>query len=109
MTAKRLAAMRERVTLEEAVAVADGGGGSMVSWVAVAEVWAAIRPRTGSEVVDAGGIGGRVTHEVTIRYRDGVTAQRRLRMGSRIFDIKAVIDEGEAHRFLTCLVEERVP
>jgi len=103
-----LAAMRERVVLEEPVAVADGAGGSIVSWVEVAEVWAAIRPRGANEGVDAGGIGGRVTHDITIRFRDGVVAPRRFRIGARLFDIKSVIDVENAHRFLKCLVEERV-
>jgi len=103
-----LAAMRERVALEEPVAVADGAGGSIVSWVEVAELWAAIRPRAGGEGVEAGGISGRVTHDITIRFRDGVVAPQRFRQGARLFDIKAVIDVENAHRFLKCLVEEGV-
>jgi SPP1 family predicted phage head-tail adaptor len=74
----------------------------------VAEIWAAVRPRAGSEGVEAGGIGGRVTHDITIRFREGIVAPRRFRMGARIFDIKAVIDVENAHRFLRCVVEERV-
>ncbi len=108
MSAVTLAAMRERVALEEPVAVADGAGGSIVAWVEVAEVWAAVRPRSGSEGAEAGGLGGRVTHDITIRFREGIVAPRRFRMGARIFDIKAVIDVENAHRFLRCVVEERV-
>lgn len=109
MNTPSIAAMRQRLALEEATAVADGAGGSVVSWVLVADVWAAIHPRSGLERVIAGGIEGRVTHEITIRHRAGVAPQRRFRLGTRIFDIKAVIDPEEAHRFLICLVEERVP
>lgn len=109
MTHMTLAAMRQRLALEAPVAAADGAGGSIVSWVLIAEVWAAIHPRSGHERVETGRIEGHVTHEITIRYRDGVTSPQRLRLGARIFDIKSVIDAEEAHRFLTCLVEERVP
>ena len=108
MSKKSIAAMRQRIALEEATVAADGAGGSIVSWVLVAEVWAAIHPRSGVERVEAGGIEGRVTHEITIRHRAGVVPQRRFRLGARIFDIKTVIDVEEAHRFLVCLVEERV-
>lgn len=108
MSKKSIAAMRQRIALEEATAAADGAGGSIVSWVLVAEVWAAIHPRSGAERVEAGGIEGRVTHEITIRHRPGVVPQWRFRLGARIFDIKTVIDVEEAHRFLICLVEERV-
>ena len=109
MRSKTLAAMRHRLALEDTVSVPDGAGGSMSSWAHVSDVWAGIRPLSGSEVSDAGGLAGRVSHEITVRYRAGVAPPQRFRMGSRIFDIKAVIDEREAHRFLICLVEERVP
>jgi SPP1 family predicted phage head-tail adaptor len=108
MNKTSVAAMRQRLTLEEVTAVADGAGGSIVSWVLVAEVWAAIHPRSGVERVAAGGIEVRVTHEITIRHRPGVVPQQRFRLGARIFDIKTVIDVDEAHRFLVCLVEEPV-
>jgi SPP1 family predicted phage head-tail adaptor len=101
--------MRQRIALEDCVCAPDGAGGSVATWVQVAEVWAAIRPRGAREVLEAGGIAGRVSHEITLRYRAGVGPPQRFRMGARIFDIKGVIDEEEAHRFLTCLVEERVP
>lgn len=109
MSPATLGAMRHRLALEETVSVPDGAGGSISSWAHVSDVWAGIRPRSGSEVTDAGGLAGRVSHEITIRYRAGVGPPQRFRLGSRIFDIKAVIDELEAHRFLICLVEERVP
>ncbi|MCU0955092.1 MAG: phage head closure protein [Hyphomicrobium sp.] len=109
MSPTTLAAMRHRLALESMVPVPDGAGGSISSWAHVSPVWARIRPLSGSEVSDAGGLAGRVSHEITIRYRDDVAPPQRFRLGSRIFDIKAVIDEREAHRFLICLVEERVP
>ena len=71
---------------------AEGGGG----------------PRVGRETAEAGGLMGRVTHAITIRNRPDVTPRQRFRMDARVFDIISVIDTDEAHRFLTCLVEERL-
>ncbi len=101
--------MRHRVVIEEAVPDPDGGGGAVVAWGFVAEVWAAIRPLSGSESAEAQGLTGRITHEVIVRRRAGLGPHLRLKFDQRIFDIKSVIDIAEARRFQRCLVEERVP
>jgi SPP1 family predicted phage head-tail adaptor len=99
--------LRHRLVLEEAERVSDGGGGFTETWVAVATVWAALQPNGGSEAVDSGRLAGRVSHTVLLRYRTGVTPAMRLRKGTRIFHILAVIDEDERRRRLRCLCEER--
>lgn len=100
--------LRHRMQLEAPVRTDDGAGGAAVSWALEAEVWGAMRPLAGSEIVDADRLAGRVTHEIWIRYRAGVTPQMRLVLGTRPFDIRTVLDEEERHRWLRCLVEERV-
>jgi SPP1 family predicted phage head-tail adaptor len=100
--------MRHRLQLEAALETADGGGGVTRTWALAAEVWAALKPLAGDERVEADGVHGRVSHEVWIRYRAGVLADMRFRLGARVFEIRSVIDTGERHRFLRCMVEERV-
>jgi SPP1 family predicted phage head-tail adaptor len=95
------------LTLEELNRVADDGGGFTESWVAVATVFADLRPISGSERVDADRLTGSVTHDVVLRYRAGVVPAMRFREGTRIFQIVAVIDVDEQHRWLQCLCEER--
>lgn len=101
--------MRHRMSLQAPLESADGGGGVTRTWALVAEVWGAIRPAAGSESVEADGLRGRVSHEIWIRHRSGVTPEKRFALGTRIFEIRSVIDSGERHRFLRCMVEERVP
>lgn len=101
--------LRHRLALQAPMASADGGGGVMQTWSLVAEVWAALRPSSGSEAFEADGLKGRVSHEIWIRHRSGVGPEMRFVLGTRIFEIRAVIDTGERHRFLRCLAEERVP
>lgn len=108
MTTTKLGPMRHRLALEDATATPDGGGGASVTWSLVAEVWAALTPLSGREGVEADGLQGRVTHEIVLRHRAGISPRQRFRMGARVFDIKAVIDIGERHRFLRCLTEERI-
>lgn len=99
--------LRDRLTLQAPVRVPDGAGGVSVNWESAADVWGAVRPIGGREIVDGEGLSARVTHEIWIRFRDGLTSEMRFRLDARLFDIRAVIDAGSRHRFLRCLVEER--
>lgn len=108
MTDIRIGDLRHLMRLEAVSRVEDGGGGASETWGQVAEVWAALRPMTGSEIVEAHRLAGRVTHEVVIRHRVGVEPSMRFVLGARVFDIKAAINVSERGRWLRCLVVERV-
>lgn len=101
--------LRHRLALQAPIESEDGGGGVTRTWALIAEVWGAIRPLSGNESVEADGLRGRVSHEIWIRYRAGVVPEMRFALGARVFEIRAAIDNGERHRFLRCLVEERIP
>jgi len=103
----RIGDLRQRLVLEQSSRVADGGGGASESWDELAQVWALLRPLSGQERVESDAISGRVTHEVWLRHRDGVEHEMRFRLSNRLFDIRAVLDIDERHRFLKCLAEER--
>ena len=49
-----------------------------------------------------------MTHRVTIRHRDAVTAKMRLKFGTRILNIRAVVNPSERNRTLELLCEEGV-
>lgn len=99
--------LRHRLTLEAATRTPDGGGGASETWTTVAEVWAEISPTSGTEAVDSDALTGRVSHEIVFRYRSGVAPAMRLRSGTRLFEIAAVIDVDERRRWLKCLCVER--
>ena len=103
----RIGDLRQRISIEEPQRLSDGGGGADETWVLVAEVWASLRPLAGNERIEADAIAGTVTHEVVMRYRAGLGGGQRLRLGDRLFDLRAVLDVEERKRFLRCLVEER--
>lgn len=98
--------MRHRLVLEQASRTDDGGGGASETWLPVAEVWAAIATASGTESVGGEAIEGRVTHIVDMRHRPGVTPAMRLRLGSRVLEIVAVVDLEERRRRLRCLCRE---
>ena len=99
--------LRHSLTLESASRAPDGGGGAVESWTAVAQLWGRVEPTGGTEIADADGLGSRLSHEITIRYRAGVTPAMRFISGSRRFEIMAVIDIDERRRWLRCLCVER--
>ncbi len=100
-------ALRHRVVLERPERVADDGGGATETWVAQGEFWADLKPVRGAESFEAGRTEGRVTHEVSLRWRPGVRPEMRFRKDSRVFHILAVIDVEERMRWLKCICEER--
>jgi SPP1 family predicted phage head-tail adaptor len=106
VTAMPIGALRHRLVLQHAVRTADGGGGGAESWATVAELWAAVRPISGDERVAADALAGQLTHEVCVRHRAGVAPAMRFLFGSRILDIRGVIDADGRGR-LKCLCRER--
>lgn len=99
--------LRHRLKLEELQREEDEGGGFTENWVEVAELWADLRPVGGGETLEADRLAGRVTHEVSLRYRPGVQPAMRFRQAARLFHILTVIDVDERRRWLKCLCEER--
>lgn len=107
MKPPRIGALRHRVVLEAETRIPDGGGGAVLGWSPVAEVWAAIESLTGNENIVAESVRAHVSHIVLIRCRSGVSPAMRFRFGSRVFDITAVLDIDERRRFLACACRER--
>ncbi len=103
--------LRHRLKIQAAAPTEDPYGGRSDPWakpVTVATVWGRIESLRGRERMHAMQLEDRVTHRVRIRYRDDVTAQQRLVIGSRVFNIRAVIDRDGRRRWLELLCEEGV-
>ncbi|MCW2307894.1 phage head closure protein [Rhodobium gokarnense] len=98
--------LRHRLTLERPERTPDGAGGATVSWVTVADVWAAIAPASASETEIAGRLDGVVTHRVTLRRRADLAGGMRLKAGTRVLKILVAHDPDERGRWTECLAEE---
>ena len=106
----RTGQLRHRLALEAPVRVEGEGGAASIAWSPVAQVWAAILPLSGREVVAGDSVRGVVTHELTIRHRGDVRPAMRFVAGSgRVFEIRAVRDPDERRRWLVCHCEEQLP
>lgn len=108
MSAVHIGELRHRIVLESVTRVSDGGGGAVVTWLPVAELWASITPTTGTEAVVADQLAGRVSHEIVVRHRSDILPAMRFRQGTRIFEILAALDVEERRRQLRCLCREEL-
>lgn len=89
------AGMNKRLAIQAVTQTADGQGGWTETWATVATVWASIEPVKGWEKMQAAQMETPVTHNVTMRYRSGVTTKHRILYGTRIFDIKECLNDKE--------------
>jgi SPP1 family predicted phage head-tail adaptor len=106
---KTIGARSRRFILELPLESPDGFGGVTRTYAAGPQLWGAIEMVSGGERFRAGRPEQAVTHRVTFRYRDGVTAAMRLTRGPRRFAIRSAADPDGEKRELVCLVEEISP
>lgn len=99
--------LRTRVSIELQSRQPDGQGGWLVTWVAVADVWAGIWPRSVGESVQHDRPAGTATHDIWLRYRPNIKPEMRIVAGARVFGILGVMDVEDRKRWLKCIVEER--
>jgi SPP1 family predicted phage head-tail adaptor len=104
-----IGARGRRFVLEMPLESPDGFGGVIRTYAAGPQLWGAIEMLKGDERIRAGRPEQAITHRVTMRYRDGVTAAMRLARGLRKFAIRAASDPDGERRHLVCLVEEIAP
>lgn len=104
MTDRPIGALRHRLTLERATLTPDG----TTVWTADGTVFAALEPRSGSEAERGGGLTGRLTHRIEMRFRDDVSSRDRLVKGDRIFRILVVRDPDERRARLVLDAEEEM-
>jgi len=104
--------LNRRLLLEAPQKTADGAGGFSINWLTLGEVWAECTARTGRERGLNGAATSTASWRIIVRAAPYDSPSRpkpeqRLRDGSRIFKIRAVI-ESDSDYFLTCLADEEV-
>lgn len=100
--------LRKRIEIEEPVQTPDGGGGFSTSWQNFATVWAEITPLRGSENFENGKLENIGNFTITIRYLEGMAEKMRVKSGTRIFNIRGIVDPDENKEILEIFAEEGV-
>jgi len=95
--------LRETVAVQAGTDVTDAGGGLVRTWAAVTgkdAVRAQIITVSGTELLLAAQLGGKLTHKVMMRYDADVTRNNRLLWGSRVLNILRVRDVENKTRWM---------
>lgn len=96
------------VTLLAHARLPDGAGGYLDEFSESAVFMAQVEPVDSHSYRAAGQRLEEVSHRVTFRHRDGVSAGMRLRSGNRTFEIITVHDPDETGRYLVCACKEQM-
>lgn len=105
----KIGALRHRIILQQRTQVSSATGAKTETWNDVAPLRAEIKPHAARELSAADNRYQETSHQITIRYRAGVSAQMRVLFGSRVFQIETVINSMERNRWLHLLCQEITP
>jgi len=104
----RASTLRHTITIEKLVRTEDGMGGFLEEWTPLLEgVSAALWPKKGTEQVEQGQKMATLTHQIRIRYRDGVDETCRVKFKGREFEVISALNWEERNVFLDLYCEEK--
>lgn len=84
--------LNQRVEIQAATNTCDSYGQPVSTWATVATVWATVEPINGREYETSLSERAEITHKIIMRYYSGLSAQHRLKHGTKIYQIVAVLN-----------------
>ena len=103
----RIGKLNKQLVIEEFTRTPDGAGGAEITWADFATVWAAVRSKHGAEKLHADAPTSTTSHEIVIRYVNGLHPRMRFMDGTRKFEILSIINVEEKDKWLSCLCREK--
>lgn len=101
--------LKHLVVIQEKTTTDRPSGGHDDDWNEVDRRRVNIRPLQGAELMEARQVVAQATHKVTMRYYAGLKSTTfRFVFGTRILDIKSVLNVEEANRVMIVTCEETV-
>lgn len=100
--------LRHRVELEEPTEMFNNHGDTIQVWTPKYSRWAEVRPATGREIFRAQQVQGQVDTAVTLRGKGltGLKPKWRVKFGTRVFGIEAIINDLERDIMVTLICKE---
>lgn len=83
----RAGTLRHRLTFQTRSSAQTASLDQVETYTDSFTVWGSVSPLSGKETVASDAIRNEGTHQVRIRYREGVLGSMRIRFGSRYFNI----------------------
>ena len=105
----RAGKLRHLVTIESPIDVpTEAGEWEVAIWGTWATRRAEIIPLKGDERFQAEHLDPELTHQINMRYVDGILPSMRIVLGARTFDIKSALNVDERSRETEILATERI-
>ena len=95
----------QRVSLQAASRIGDGGGGASLTWTEFASVWASVAPGGGSDDLGPDRNETITNYRVTLRRRTDVVAGQRVVTATLTLTIRNVLDDGPRAATMILLCE----
>lgn len=102
----KIGSLRHQIVLQKKMITKDALKQQIESWTDFAFVWASIEPLSGREYFAAQQINSEVLVRITIRYLSGITAEARVVLDGRIFEVLSVINPEERCETLILMCRE---
>lgn len=103
----QIGSLRHRIALESFTTSSDGMGGGTATWATeVLNLPAAIWPTSAKEQRQAAAPTMSISHQIRIRYYEGISAAWRVKFGTRYFSITSIVDFEERHIYMDLLCRE---
>lgn len=104
----RAGQLRHRLTLFRIGHVRDTQGAGILDVEQyLGEAWGRVVPMSGREFAEASQVQAETTHEITIRYFNGLTTKDRVYFGERKFEIVGIANREERNEMMTLQCVER--
>lgn len=98
--------LRHRVTIQKATVTQDGSGQPVETWSNMEDIYAQVEQVSGRELVLAKQVSPDTTHLITIRYALHVDSIKRVKFGSRVFNVLNVNHIENRQRTIELLCRE---
>lgn len=106
----RIGELRDVVELQARVNTPDGQGGFTEKWLTQARVRANVQPLSGREYLMAQQLGTALSHNVTIRYHEGLLPSWRVKVSDgRVLNIRSVANPDSVKRVHMLYCEQIIP
>ena len=100
--------LKNRIELQGIVRASDNMGGFTDTFLTLCTVFAAIWPVKMTESVGGSLPVAAVTHQIRIRYRNGVTPRTRIKFGTKYFNIVSIVNPNTDFKALDLMAKEVV-
>jgi len=98
MLGVKAADLHHRMTFQQNTNVVNTMGETVATWVDFVTLWSGIEPLTGKRFWEAKEAQAEVDGIIHTRWYPGITAAMRIKFGTRIFKIQALINVDERNR-----------